>query len=693
MDPLLNFLQTEKIKDDPSYEEQLEHQKILLLKQREVDDFKKIADYTRQFNEQLKYSSANILKETRKTKIYSRKLIDLKIEVQRVIDQNILHTMKAIRKQEVIESFKEIEHERMREEIDEDTQQIQMYQQISNHIRESKAQIMLLEAREQREQENQTLEKVRSDIKNIFKKRRETEEEEWKKITTTFVEISELYMQIQTREKENDALLQSNSVLRAKIEQLKEDIKQQCIQEEKDLKQQEIEMNERFLTPMKITHADVPRDSFKNPNDFPALIDKIELTRRNYENIFKRPEYTENMKPRKIYNKIKKFSPLFQGFSNIRKKTPIVSVCPLSKNKGLFTASTHNDVITDTCANTKDPKTCAKNTNPPVTVSTPQNKFQPNLEIKSQLVTPKNKPAKRNIIEIHEDNERAAVCNVPMQKTKRKKYSRTQPESMNATNTDELANSVRRSLISSQEEKLKQYEVENLVDDNTQIQRDTKRAKHAGTQPEAKNLTHKFEPFVCQQTRSKPNQKEQTIAKISDNVIPKKIEEKTKQQPKRRVSQNAENVLLDKVVRPCTKSAAPEFEEEFPQKEVVSTRTDSKMFQSDNSTRNVSPTECDNQRDDQRSLDAISLTSSTSSLDLGDAGTSSDFDLDFSLNGSPINRDGSEGKGSGGSAGSEMDFDFLNSPKSGSKPATRSPQQNVDFDFLSNNNDDEFNFF
>lgn len=252
----------------------------------------------------MKKISHNVLNEARKTQILCHKLDDLKIEIQGIIDQNIIHMMEAICKQELTKSFRDTERERKRLEINDCRQQIEAFQQIRKQIEESEGQKMLLEAKEHEKQEHKKLEEVRSEIKNIFRVRREADEAEWNKITSTFVEISKMYMQIVTREKQNEAFLQNNVIMSTKIENLKEEIKQQSIREEEELKQQEIEMNERFLTPMKIPHADVSQDLFKNPNDFPALVEKIELTRRTYENIFKRPEYVQPIKPKKPCRKM-----------------------------------------------------------------------------------------------------------------------------------------------------------------------------------------------------------------------------------------------------------------------------------------------------------------------------------------------------------------------------------------------------
>ncbi|XP_053691303.1 uncharacterized protein PF3D7_1120000-like [Sabethes cyaneus] len=684
VDKLIDFLQREKVPDDPSYEEQLERQKRLLLKQREVDDFRRIANDTKNFDRQLKKISHNVLTEARKTQILCHKLDDLKIEIQGIIDQNLIHMMDAICKQELTKSFKDTERERKRQEINEFIQQIGTFQQIRCQIQESKGQKMLLEAKEQEEQEYQKLEEVRSEINNIFKARREAEEAEWKKITTAFVEISQLYMHIITREKEKETLLQNNIIMRTKIEHLKEEIKQQIVREEEELKQQEIEMNERFLTPIKISHADVSQDAFKNPNDFPALVERIELTRRTYENIFKRAEYVQPMKSKKTCRKMFKIS------MSVPKKTPIVQIRQLSNENYFHKSQLYNNI------HTTDQKASTEN----LTSSASGNKTQVISKAKTQtgILINKIKPVKRKIPEFYEVQPSTGFGPDEQKETKRLKHSRTQPE-QTKNDTPIIRKRTRSNSIQKE-----QTEVHRI-----QSRKESMREAHSNTQPELTDATNRN----CQQAYLKSTQKLKTVKEISGKSVEHsekvqkssksfeqdlffntgKTSENVKERSKESLPQNTEVALPDDIMRSEEEAMDFETEGEVPQEESVTMQFENERQVA---TDNTPEGNFENVHlRDEHGFDVHSLTSSTSSLDLEDPGSSSDFDLDFSLNGSPVGcRNGSGGKKSTGSDGSELDFDFLNSPKSRSEATNRSQQQSgFEFDFSNNGNDGGFDFF
>ncbi|KAL1404742.1 hypothetical protein pipiens_005244, partial [Culex pipiens pipiens] len=150
---------------------------------------------------------------------------------------------------------------------------------------------MLRAAKATAEEEARKLENVRGERDKLCQAQRDREAGEWQESKGELVEIGNLWAKVGMQERENCAIEEKNGLLRGEIVKLTEELEQQRIFEEEEAKRLEEESSQLALTPIKISHVDM--GLFKDPNDFPSITNKIEASRRTYENIFKRPEYME----------------------------------------------------------------------------------------------------------------------------------------------------------------------------------------------------------------------------------------------------------------------------------------------------------------------------------------------------------------------------------------------------------------
>ncbi|XP_058455017.1 interaptin-like isoform X2 [Malaya genurostris] len=628
MDDFMDFLKQSQT--EISYEEQLEQQKNWLLKQREVEDFKKITNETKKFCEQLKLEERRVLQEARETQKLCRKLDELKIGVQDIIDQNIAHTLTAIQDQSLLHYQKEAQREQKRQKIGVMKDQLQRYQEIKDHIEKSKGEFMLRQAKAELEAERSKYEKSRAEINAIWKVRRVREQREWKEITTMFVQIAELHVAIRAREKENATITENNDLMKAKIVRLKEEIEQKRIQDEEEMKRREAEMQERIMRPMKIVHAEIPPSSFKNPNDFPALAEKIEITRRSYENIFKRPEYVE-LRKHKRKNKSRAVTQL--NFpSKLAPPNPI--------NKFSVSEKTHNSQPTQVAKDCGQEEVSTKKEKSSAIIKPISTPTAKQVQFVTEMPEHSSKSlhsAKRKTAD-HNSSSKATLPTCHVQSSKRFKSSMSQPESINFGN------------IRTQDEQR-----------SANKRRTSRETRHTPDQMPSttKNQKTKFKHTLLDD--KEPDVLNSQIASKEENSVTSQHQSNSQKMP-----------LQETVIASCS-GRQPEQQEKNqpsnPQSVPSDTGHEAKEINS--------PTLL--QQADPASFDAVSLTSSTSSFDLENGETNSDFDFTLSPTCDASTRDPNNGQAS------DLDFDFLNSPPQQQQNSLKTSQrkQSEEFDFLS----------
>lgn len=253
--------------------------------------FQYLFPVTKTYSEQQKLTNRHQLERANATKKLCHKIDQMKIEVQRVIDRSIEQTLSSAQEQSRRFHLKEEHRDKKRLHICELRGQLDRYEEIARHIRESKGQAMLRAAKATAEEEARKLENVRGERDKLCQTQREREAGEWQESKRELVEIGNLWAKVGMQERENFAIEEKNALVRAEIVKLTEELEQQRIFEEEEAKRLEEESSQRALTPIKISHVDM--GLFKDPNDFPSITNKIEASRRTYENIFKRPEYME----------------------------------------------------------------------------------------------------------------------------------------------------------------------------------------------------------------------------------------------------------------------------------------------------------------------------------------------------------------------------------------------------------------
>ncbi|XP_065078799.1 uncharacterized protein LOC135701801 [Ochlerotatus camptorhynchus] len=289
---LMNFL-LEQSQRDISYEKHLERQKILLLAQKEVEHWKRLVYETERFREQCLWEDRHELKQVFKLRNRVYKLNKPRLKI--VIDQGLEQWIKD---DDGAENDYQSEINKLRSRIDHMNLQATRYWEVFENVRESKShQIVQESARKVREEEVK-IEESQKTIDDLWKKSHEQANKEWSEMKLMIVEFSQLCTESNMMDLEKEADLQNNQIKKVKIIQLHEEIKQVKIEQEEEAKRREIELSERILIPIKITPMTIENTMFKNPNDFPALIDKIDSTRKSYEQIFKRQLRKTNKKGR-----------------------------------------------------------------------------------------------------------------------------------------------------------------------------------------------------------------------------------------------------------------------------------------------------------------------------------------------------------------------------------------------------------
>lgn len=648
MDDLINFLRDAESQRQPSYEETLEQHKRILIKQREVNDFKKLALETDKFRQQLIRDDRQMLIQADKTKALCHRIDELKIEVQSVIDKNIGHAFNLMEERCHQKRLNEEQREKKRKQIGKLKQQLESYEAITKQIRDSKGQTMLQQAKADTDAEKKKYDVARLEIDNIWKERRKQEQQERAAFQATIVEMANLWTNIKQREAETDALTLNIELMKTKIVQLKEDVELKRVQEIEEAKRLEIEMNERVLTPMKIVHTEID-EAFKNPNDFPAIVDKIELSRRSYEHIFKRPEYVElrNRRKHKSFSKKCKPKAVQHLLSNFQEQLKAVSQSqPLPEQ----TKSAATRELESTQPSEHQQQIVRNETTKELTPPTKDNETSLDKHSSS-------------------DQHRHAVVVPAKQSRKRTKPSRSQP-----VTTPKL------------------LQEEDFIPPAKRVTSigDGKPSKPSKSQPEPVTVRDELPPSV---QRATPRKHTPELVAKEHNAGSASQKRTHRENPK--ALPNQETLLSASPERSAKsskkhKDTSHEADVEEKRPETVQTNVAIEQHRSDEDTNvDNSPQARHGQQADSGALfDTVSLSGSISSLEMEDRGASSDLGFDLS----PISStNGGRDGGSGGSNGADLDFDFLsNSPQ---QSATSEQKKSNDFDFFGDKSSGGFDFF
>ncbi|XP_055625790.1 uncharacterized protein LOC129768284 [Toxorhynchites rutilus septentrionalis] len=597
MDEFLKSLREQgKFQPEPSYADELEKQKAILLKQREVDNLKELLDGTKVFCEQLEVEDRCLLEQAHKTKALVSQLDELKIKVQSVIDQNFDLTMNKLRENCYRNTALNKQRHQKRQMIVNLKQQHEHYKGLLVQMQESKGQVLLREAQDEYEEEKNKLEAIRSEINSIRKTKTEGDKKYWEEKKAMFVEMAKLQIQIKTQNEQTSAVMKNNELLKTRIIQLSDEIETQKEREEAEAIRRKNELDEQVMTPLKIIHAVKSQHVFKNPNDFPMLVESIQ-NKRSYESIFKRSEFHNSYTSRR------------KGENTAtHNKTTIPHATFLSKAESTPLKRKKQTV----------PKNSPDNTT--TMYASPSNEFktQEKLIVSESEKQPKRRPAQ-----------------VPSQQaTKKIDSSESQPKASSFSQDKQII--------------------------------------------KTKNPTNELEN-ITKVSESKTNVSE-VATTISEKASNSNKPEKQKNQPAQ-VDGNA-------VATSVESDPKSNFASEGPtQKVIPSPQKDENQSGSMQTEPGASEDQDYESTKDAGNADTVSLASTISSFDLDEREGSSDLGFDLSP---VVARKGK--KGSDGSESGDLDFDFLtDSPKQAAAPRKNKKQN--DFDFLSADNDNSFDFF
>lgn len=294
---MIDFI-IEESRKEISYEEHLERQKALLLAQKEVECWKRLVYENGRFRDQYIREDRLDLKQVFKLRNMIYRVNEPRLKM--VIDQDLERWMN---EDDSARDNYQGETDTLRVRIDRMKRQIARYKDVYEKVQESNSYQMVQESSRKVREEQSKLEECQKMMDNLWKEGREKAKVEWNATKVLIVDLSKSCNESNVMDTEKETVLQNNEIKRVKIVQLHEDIARAKIEQEEEAKRREIELSERILIPIKITPMTLENTMFKNPNDFPALIDKIESTRKSYEQIFKRPEYMDLRKLKKKHRK------------------------------------------------------------------------------------------------------------------------------------------------------------------------------------------------------------------------------------------------------------------------------------------------------------------------------------------------------------------------------------------------------
>ncbi|XP_021706924.1 pinin-like [Aedes aegypti] len=669
-DDLINSI-AEEAEKEICYHVQLEQQKMLLLARREVEDWKRIVYETNRCREQYLKEYRLARKQAKGLSIMTERLIDPQLEA--IIDRHLGQWMQ--------DDGKPVDHQpeisRMRAKIHRMEQRITIYEESYERIQKSKSHQMAKEISRKVGDEERKIDERQKEIDDLWKARRVEANREWENEMKIYVALCQLYTEFGQMEMEQEATSQNNEIKKAKIVQLVEEIKQAKIEQEEEAKRREIELSERLLIPVKLQHITLEGPVFKDPNDFPVLIDKIESTRKTYDQIFKRPEYMDLRKLRKKNRKFltkssSQFALLFSG--------------PKRKDK-TRKASTQPAVVKDSGPVTNEI------TSKPRKESTPKQDTVP-------------KPKKLDQADVQDKNSipnSETIINSVPKPTKNETRRQSLPQTPDDVLQEVPPASKKRKSV--EREEMKPVEEQPKPVCNVQAQRIEQPSAQSMSQPALPTETRK-EPKQSVQPRKRPSRETPISSsaparlehKISRKAQPLSPEPNRKAYPKKSQEHEKQQFEMEtesfsfSPEKPNRRTKAAHEERPHPSTDSQNKKPQPPVeemdFESvpqhqssdgDNfSLGSASPPPEDRNRSkgDGDFLDTVSLTGSISSFDMEDRGSGSDLGFDLS----PVGPRGNTRKGgSDASNEGDSDFDFLASPPKSGVPSGRKAQDSFDF--------------
>ncbi|XP_062554017.1 uncharacterized protein LOC134219313 [Armigeres subalbatus] len=635
----------EEAQKEVSYENQLEQQKVLLLTRKEIEDWKRIVYGTERFRKQYLSEERYARKKEKELYKHLERLSEPHLDV--IIAQNLEKWIK--------EDGKPIDYqaeiERMRAKINRMNQRVLAYEQSYEQIQKSKSHQMVKEVSRKVKLEERKIEERQAEINDFWKARRTEANEEWEKEKKVYVGISELYTEFGQMEMSHEATLQNNEIKRAKIVQLYEEIKLAKIEQEEETKRREIELSERLLIPGRIQHMTFGETVFKDPNDFPILIDKIESTRKSYEQMFKRPGYMDFRKMRKNNRKnlnksSAQFALLFGGIKRKNKSRRTATQSMVSSN---VSQSNEKTVTTKLSVSEQiKPEQTIVSVRNSVPLSRPEPDAVPlNRDIPQGVIPEVSKSKSVDNIEtkVVEEHQKP-VCNVQGQQVKQ---TSTEPMSQPVVLAENIENPM------PNEESRKRPSFDTCLPASA--------------------------PPCVEDTPKKPRKIQQVPLEPNRNTKPNKVSEQNREiEPKDSPFEFNSDSFSFSPEKPSHKTKTTHHEQRTypaPSNTKSQATTETMDFEPDPHQKTIDddnfsfgsasppPGDSRQSKDDCDFLDSVSLSGgSISSFDMEDRESGSDLGFDLSPVGSRSNN--RKPGGCGASNEDDSDFDFLASPpKSG----------------------------
>ncbi|XP_055608331.1 trichohyalin-like [Uranotaenia lowii] len=717
LEDLVQFLQTE-ILNSPSYEETLEQQKMAHLGQQQINIWKEIAADLKPFFVKLHEEDNSLQNVDRRTRFLAYKLENVEAEVQDLLNDGTNHILqrhrsevrqrlqrKGTRRVELAEKKKKIREE------------IVQCRHARKRFEESKSQALINDMKQQRNHAKAEYDVVYSEVAAILKAKRQREQACWDKSKLLLVELADNQVGIAADEKAIELYLQNNELMLKKIEKMKENIELAKIKAVEDAKRREKEFHDQLLTPVQLAHAEFHQAPFKNPNDFPFLIEKIGTRRTKYKHIFKRPRCVNLQNEEKLAKRFKARAAL-QAREMFRSFPP-------------FLMGQSQERLVETVQGEKESTAKSKAGEPPKS-------YQRSIDTTN----------KENIKGVKRSSSTDTEQRVH-KKTKLHSSQRieTRTESIKADDSldDERSKTSKREILISKSQPLSSSEVEKVKKVTKEISTDQKVAKKktfkvmpsrkrdvspdyedqtlsnkSNKQPNLNFSTEEYQPLRKVSKRDSCHRKldfEKATEKddlhkskpISSKraMVPQSAKKATQSQEHRHEEEQNEEMgqefndkqVTEVIMPPCSQEKQLQRE---PSEPMILSDED----QQDENISNAAPARVSSDEQLEKNTDqsdSLSLQSSILSFELDNQETSSD--LGFEL--SPVQSAGSSGElylSAGNGSDDNMDLDFLGNPtpkqKGSQQPSQKQKvaggrsKKSDNFDFFGNSGDSgSFDFF
>ncbi|XP_019531106.3 fibrous sheath CABYR-binding protein [Aedes albopictus] len=678
-DELVNSI-VEEVEKEVSYDVLLERQKMLLLTRREIEDWKRIVYETNRCREQYLREYRLARKQIRELYNPINRINDPSLEA--IIDQHLGQWME--------NDGKPVDHQpeiaRMRAKIERMKQRIQTYEDSYEQIQKSKSHQLAKEISRKVGEEERKIEERQKEIEHLWKARRVEAKKEWENEMKVYVELCRLYTEFAQMEMEQEAMAQNNEIKRAKIVHLGEEIKQAKIEQEEEAKRREIELNERLLIPVKLQHITLEDPVFKDPNDFPVLIDKIERTRKTYEHIFKRPEYMDLRKLRKKNRKIlsKSSSQLALLFSAPKRKDKSRKASTQPAAAKVSVAPTTKEIASKPRKELRPPVKEVKD----ISVPKPMKIDQPEVQVESSPEPSQKEPP----CQPSPQSPEVLSQSVPPAGNRRKSLEHKETKAVEEQH---------KPVCNVQGQQIKQPSAQLMSlprePQDKPIQKEQPRKRLSRETPMSQPCAQPVEP------QEKPSQKEPPRKRLSrETPIPSSAPARTESKKPHKVQQLSPEPIPKKAIANEPQTQSFEFDSESfsfsPEKPKRKSKSQppaepmdfeaapqpQPSEEGDNfSLGSGSPPAEDRHRqsggkgDTGDFLDSVSLSGSISSFDMEDRESGSDLGFDLSPVG--LRTGGNRKGGSDASNEGDSDFDFLASPPKSGGPAGKKGQDSFDF--------------